>query len=288
MSEAPRQSEQADRNALIRAVEGLGAATGGGIDRLGGIVRFIGGAAYLVRDTVGWILRGFVDREARIGREHVFSQMVRVGIRSIPIIALVQVFIGIILALQMAPTLASYGQIQRVADIVGIAMFRELGPLLSGIVLSGFAGASIAAELGTMVEGEEIKALRATALNPVRFLVVPRFLATVVMLTMLTVIADIVGVFGGFLTSVTILDISPEQYLSYTQLAVTQTDFITGLVKAAVFGVMISMIACHEGLNVKGGAEGVGLATTNTVVKSIVALITADVLFTAVFYAFDL
>jgi len=288
MSDTPKQSGSTDRSALIRVVEGVGATTGGAIDRIGGVVRFIGGATYLFHDTIGWILRGVVDREARVGREHVFAQMVRVGIRSIPIIALVQVFIGIILALQMAPTLADYGQIQRVADIVGIAMFRELGPLLSGIVLSGFAGASIAAELGTMVEGEEIKALRATALNPIRFLVVPRFLATVIMLTMLTVIADIVGAFGGFLTSVTILDISPEQYLSYTQLAVTQTDFVTGLIKAAVFGVMISMIACHEGLNVKGGADGVGLATTNTVVKSIVALITADVLFTAVFYAFGL
>lgn len=288
MSQTPNQREPGDRNALIRAVEGIGTTAGGAIGRFTGVVRFIGGATYLVRDTIGWILRGLVDREARIGRDHVFAQMVRVGVRSIPIIALVQVFIGIILALQMAPTLESYGQIQRVADIVGIAMFRELGPLLSGIVLSGFAGASIAAELGTMVEGEEIKALRATALNPVRFLVVPRFLATVIMLTMLTVIADIVGVFGGFLTSVAILDISPDQYVSYTQLAVTQTDFVTGLIKAAVFGVMISMIACHEGLNVKGGAEGVGLATTNTVVKSIVALITADVLFTAVFYAFGL
>ncbi len=167
-------------------------------------------------------------------------------------------------------------------------MFRELGPLLSGIVLSGFAGASIAAELGTMVEGEEIKALRAHALNPIRFLVVPRFLATVLMLIMLTVIADAVGLFGGFLTGTFILDIDPQQYLSYTRDAVVPRDFITGLAKAGVFGLMISMIACYEGLNVTGGAEGVGRATTSTVVKSIVALITADVLFTAVFYAFGI
>lgn len=248
----------------------------------------MGGATYLIGDTLHWIGRAVFTREARIGRVNLFAQMVRIGIRSIPIITLVQVFIGIILALQMAPTLASYGQIQRVADIVAVAMFRELGPLLSGIVLSGFAGASIAAELGTMVEGEEIKALRAIALNPIWFLVAPRFLATVIMLTMLTVIADVVGVFGGFLTATTILHIAPEQYLSYTQLALTHKDFISGLVKAGVFGVMISMIACYEGLNVSGGAEGVGRATTNTVVKSIVALITADVLFTAVFYAFGI
>ncbi|MCG8404024.1 MAG: ABC transporter permease [Phycisphaerales bacterium] len=288
MSDSSRQRRVSERNPIVRTVESVGEVANQQLHTFSGIVGFIGGIVYLVSDTLLWIARAIFIREVRLGREHLMAQMVRVGIRSIPIIILVQVFIGIILALQMAPTLESYGQIQRVADIVGIAMFRELGPLLSGIVLSGFAGASIAAELGTMVESEEIKALRATALNPIRFLVVPRFLATVTMLTMLTVIADAVGVFGGFLTSTMILDIAPEQYLSYTKAAVTQRDFISGLAKAAVFGVMISMIACYEGLNVKGGAEGVGRATTSTVVKSIVALITADVLFTAVFYAFGI
>lgn len=273
---------------LLRAVEAIGRATLRRFDGLLDIAVFVGEAAYLTWDTLAWTGRSIISPQARLSGEHLFAQMVRVGIRSIPIICLVQVFIGIILALQMAPTLESYGQIQRVADIVGIAMFRELGPLLTGIVLSGFAGASIAAEIGTMVEGEEIKALKAMALNPIRFLVVPRFLATVTMLTMLTVIADVIGVFGGFLTSVLILDIAPVQYLHYTEVAVTQKDFLSGLLKAAVFGVMISIIACREGLGVTGGAAGVGRATTNTVVKSIVALITADVIFTAVLYAFGI
>ncbi len=273
---------------LLRAIEAIGRATLRRLEAMADVVVFIGEAAYLTWDTLTWTGRSLFSRQARLSTEHLFAQMVRVGIQSVPIICLVQVFIGIILALQMAPTLESYGQIQRVADIVGIAMFRELGPLLSGIVLSGFAGASIAAEIGTMVEGEEIKALRAMALNPIRFLVVPRFLATVVMLTMLTVIADVIGVFGGFLTSVLILDIAPVQYLHYTEVAVTQKDFLSGLLKAAVFGIMISIIACREGLGVTGGAAGVGRATTNTVVKSIVALITADVIFTAVLYAFGI
>lgn len=252
------------------------------------VVRFVGGMTLLAGETFAWIWRGIRHRQHRVGGDHVVYQMVRVGLNSIPIIVLVQVFIGVILALQMAPTLKAYGQIERVADIVVIAMFRELGPLLTGVVLSGFAGASIAAELGTMVEGEEIKALKAIALNPIRFLVLPRFLATVVMLTMLSVLADIMGVAGGLFTATTILGIDAELYLTYTKNAVFQRDFITGLVKAAVFGFMISMIACHEGLNVKGGAEGVGRATTQTVVKSIVALISADVIFTAVFYAFGI
>jgi phospholipid/cholesterol/gamma-HCH transport system permease protein len=253
-----------------------------------GFVEFVGSLAILCADTFRWAFRALTQSGVRIGKENLLSQMVRVGVRSIPIVALVQVFIGIILALQMAPTLNNYGQIQRTADIVGIAMFRELGPLLSGIVLSGFAGASIAAELGTMVEGEEIKALRAAALNPIRFLVVPRFLATTIMLTMLTVIADTVGVLGGLLTAVGVLGISADQYINSTQAALTVKDYVSGLAKAPIFGLLISMIACYEGLNVSGGAEGVGRATTNTVVKCIVALISADVVVTILLYAFNI
>ncbi|HVP10162.1 MAG TPA: ABC transporter permease [Phycisphaerae bacterium] len=290
MSESPSQTSPPPPapKPIVRGLELIGEATIRQAGVVSRFLEFLGGATYLIGDTLAWTYRTLVRRKSRFGREHLWAQMVRVGVRSIPIVSLVQVFIGIILALQMAPTLRNYGQIQRVADIVAIAMFRELGPLLSGIVLSGFAGASIAAELGTMVEGEEIKALRACALNPVRFLVMPRFLATVIMLTMLTVIADVVGVLGGLVTSTLVLNIAPESYMSYTRAALTNRDFITGLVKAGVFGVMISMIACYEGLNVTGGAEGVGRATTSTVVKSIVALITADVVFTAVFYAFKL
>jgi phospholipid/cholesterol/gamma-HCH transport system permease protein len=188
----------------------------------------------------------------------------------------------------MAPTLEAYGSLDRVANIVAIAMFRELGPLLSAIVLSGFAGASIAAEIGAMVEAEEIKALRAHALDPVRYLVVPRIWATVVMLTGLAVLADIVGVLGGMLTSWSVLDIRPQLYLENTRLALVYKDFLTGLVKAGVFGLLIALIACYEGLTVQGGAEGVGQGTTRTVVKSIVALIATDCIFTAVFYMFGL
>jgi phospholipid/cholesterol/gamma-HCH transport system permease protein len=231
---------------------------------------------------------GLFTPKVKLGRTALVSQMVRVGVRSLPIIVLVQTFIGIILALQMAPTLKQYGSLERVADIVAIAMFRELGPLLSAVVLSGYAGASIAAEIGAMVESEEIKALRAHALNPIRFLVVPRFLATVIMLVGLTVVADVVGVLGGLLTSWAVLDVRPQLYLENTRLALVYKDFLTGLLKAGVFGMLISMIACYEGLNVRGGAEGVGRGTTNTVVKSIVALIATDCVFTAVFFLFGL
>jgi phospholipid/cholesterol/gamma-HCH transport system permease protein len=220
----------------------------------------------------------------RIRAEALVRQAVRVGVRSIPIVVLVQVFIGIILALNLAPTLELYGSLERVADVVAIAVFRELGPLISAVILSGFAGASIAAELGAMVEGEEIKALRAHALDPVRFLVVPRVVATTVMLVGLTVIADVVGVFGGFLTGTLVLDLAPTTYLDQTRAALSLHDYYTGLFKGGVFGAIIAGLACYEGLNVTGGAEGVGRATTTTVVKSIVCLIGADCIFTAIFY----
>ena len=286
---APSPDESQPRPSLVvRILETIGQTV---IDMGAGaveIIRFIGGLTILVGSTMVWVYRTLIRRQSRFGQANLFAQMVRVGIKSIPIVVIVEVFIGIILALQMAPTLRSYGQIQRIADIVGIAVFRELGPLLSGIVLSGFAGASIAAELGTMVEGEEIKALRSIALNPIRFLVMPRSLATVAMLTVITVIADVVGVFGGLLTSTFVLNISAGQYIAETKYALVPKDFISGLVKAPVFGLLISMIACYEGLHVTGGAEGVGRATTNTVVKCIVALITADVIATSLLYAFGI
>lgn len=273
---------------LVSLVEAVGQATYGFLDGIVGFVRFIGGLGDLAADSFSWTFRGIFSRKVKFGRPALLFQMVRVGVRSIPIIILVQTFIGIILALQIAPTMESYGQLERVADVVALAVFRELGPLISAIVLSGFAGASIAAEIGAMVEAEEIKALRAHALNPVRFLVVPRYLATVVMLTGLAVLADVVGVIGGLGTGIYILGIRAGVYIDFTQQALTCKDFYTGLIKAAVFGFLISMIACYEGLNVKGGAEGVGQATTSTVVKSIVALIAADCLFTTMFYLFKL
>jgi phospholipid/cholesterol/gamma-HCH transport system permease protein len=171
-----------------------------------------------------------------------------------------------------------------VADVVAIAVFRELGPLITAVILSGFAGASIAAELGAMVEGEEIKALRAHALDPIRFLVVPRVVATTVMMVGLTVIADVVGVLGGFATGVFVLDVNPLTYIDLTRAALSMSDYLTGLFKGSVFGAIIAGLACFEGLNVKGGAEGVGRATTITVVKCIVFVIAADCIFVSVFY----
>ena len=248
------------------------------------LIKFIGGIVILFGELIHWIIMAIVKPGVKFRQSALIGQMVRVGVKSIGIITLVQVFIGIILVLQMSPTLADYGQLDKVANVIGVAVFRELGPLITAVVLSGFAGASIAAELGAMVEAEEVKALKAHALNPINFLVVPRVLATVFMMICLTVISDVVGVIGGFMTSVFILGIDAQLYLQNTQASLMMKDFITGLVKAGVFGLLISLIACFLGLRVTGGAEGVGRATTQTVVFSIVALIATDCLFTAFFY----
>jgi len=269
---------------LARPFVLIGRGVYAGLDGLEGGARFLGGLTVLLGQTLWWTLAATYRRDVKFRRESVFAQMVRVGYRSIPIIVLVQVFIGIILALQMAPTLKDYGQLDKVANIIAVAVFRELGPLITAVVLSGFAGASIAAEIGAMVEAEEVKALRAHALNPINFLVVPRFVATVFMLVCLAVISDVVGIIGGAGTSILMLGIDPHVYLQNTQDALVVRDFITGLVKAGVFGLLISLIACLKGLRVSGGAVGVGRATTDTVVLSIVSLIGTDCLFTAAFY----
>jgi phospholipid/cholesterol/gamma-HCH transport system permease protein len=247
--------------------------------------RFIGELSYLIGDAAVNLPRSLFNKQGRkLGWSNLWAQMNRVGVRSIPIVFLVLFCIGAILALQMAPILRTYGATQRVADIIAIAVGRELGPLVSAVVLTGFAGASIAAELGTMVVSEEIEALNAQAINPIRFLVVPRVLATTIMMICVGVVGDLAGGLGGLTTSYICFGISPALYTQHSFDALKLQDFITGLAKAGVFGLLISALACRLGLSVTGGAQGVGAATTRTVVLTIVALITVDLVFTTIFY----
>jgi phospholipid/cholesterol/gamma-HCH transport system permease protein len=264
--------------AMTRPITNLGA-------RVIGLLEFVGGMGYLWGDTLLAMPRALTEKRGRrLGWTNLWAQMVRVGVRSIPIVSLVVFCIGAILALQMAPILRDYGAVDRVADIIGVAMFRELGPLVSAIVLTGFAGASIAAEVGTMVVSEEVEALEAHAIHPIRFLVVPRVIATTLMMVCLAVIGDLMGSLGGMLVGRAFLDVPLIQYQNHTFAAIKMKDFTTGLIKAGVFGAVISSLACYLGLGVRGGAQGVGVATTRTVVLTIVALISIDLMFTAAFY----
>ncbi|MGI9014446.1 MAG: MlaE family ABC transporter permease [Phycisphaerales bacterium] len=248
----------------------------------------LGGLAYLLGDVLRWVWRALTQKRVRFGRSAIVTQVVRVGCQSVGIVMLVSACIGFILALQMHDPLAQFGQTDKIAMIVGVAVFRELGPLIAAIVLTGFAGASIAAEIGTMVVGEEIEALEAHALNPIRFLVVPRVLATTMSLVLLTVLGDVTSVTAGGVMAVVFLSVPYELYKANTLMALTSTDFLTGLCKAGVFGMMLGGIACYNGLRVSGGAAGVGKATTDTVVQTVVLVIVADLIFTALFFMVDL
>lgn len=257
-------------------------------ERMLGLLGHIGDLILLFGSALNWFSKGFVNRKARQGSSALTLQIVRVGVRSIFIVSLVSGCVGLILALQLAPPLDGFGQRDLVANIVGVAVLRELGPLIGAIVLTGFAGASIAAEIGTMVVSEEVEALEAHALNPIRFLVVPRVFATIVSMTALGVIASLVSILASLGVSVIVLDIPISTYIDNTLNQAKLVDFLTGTMKATVFGALIGVIACGNGLKVTGGAAGVGNATTSTVVQSVVAIVIADLVFTAIFYALKL
>lgn len=255
---------------------------------LGRPVLHIGHMVLLLIETCGWIARSPVERSARIGLPSVIFQIVRVGVRSMFIVSLVSGAVGLILSLQLAPPLDGFGQRQELSRIIGVAVLRELGPLIGAIVLTGFAGAAIAAELGTMAVNEEIEALEAHAIDPVRFLVAPRVLGAAISMTVLGVLSDVVAIAASLGISLLMLDIPTNVYMNRMLDQVSFTDFWTGLIKAAIFGLLIGLIACGNGLATTNGARGVGDATTRTVVECVVAIVIADLVFTAIFYALEL
>ncbi|MGJ8637421.1 MAG: MlaE family ABC transporter permease [Phycisphaerales bacterium] len=256
--------------------------------RVLGIVSHTGEVFTLLLTSIRWVYRGLTQKRYRLGRSAIISQVVRIGVRSIFIVVIVSGAVGLILALQLAPPLDEFGSKDKVANIIAVAVLRELGPLIGAIVLTGFAGASIAAEIGTMVVSEEIEALEAHALNPIRFLVVPRVIASTVSMTTLGVMSSFAAIIASMGIAVTVLDIPYETYMDNMLAQAKMVDFWTGVAKGGVFGALIGIIACTNGLRVSGGAAGVGRATTYTVVECIVAIVVADLVFTAIFFALEL
>ena len=267
----PNDKKPSDPIAPLRAFEAWG-------ELWINIFEFLGGVVGLLIDVFNWVRLSIFSNHVRFGRAATVNQIVRIGVRSIAIVCLVCGCIGLILALQMATPLSEFGQTDKIANIVGVAVLRELGPLISAIVLTGFAGAAIAAELGTMVVGEEIEALEAQALNPIRFLAVPRVLATILSLVLLTIFGDVIAIATACFVSVEILDVPYELYKTNTLAQVSLADFTTGLLKASIFGMILSAIACYNGFKVSGGAAGVGKATTDTVVQTIVTIVITDMI----------
>jgi phospholipid/cholesterol/gamma-HCH transport system permease protein len=214
--------------------------------------------------------------------------MERTGADAVPIVILINFLVGFVMAFQGAGQLRQFGANLFVADLVGLSVARELGPLMTAIIVCGRSGAAFAAELGTMKVSEEIDALRTMGFGPIRYLVLPRTLAVMLVLPMLTLLADLVGIGGGLLVGVLSLDLSVSAYLSETQKALTVWDIFSGVLKSVVFALAISLISCQQGFATTGGAEGVGRRTTSSVVAILFALILIDAGFTVFFYFFQL
>jgi phospholipid/cholesterol/gamma-HCH transport system permease protein len=231
-----------------------------------------------------WFLIAPFKKRVFVKSDALVYQMVEIGVNSFPIVALVSFFLGLVLAMQTAYQLKQVGAEMYVGSLIGVSMTREIGPLITAIVAAARVGASITAELGTMKVSEEIEALETMGLNPVRFLILPRLMAILIMLPCLTIFSDIVGIIGGYVIGVFSVGIEPSLYISKMVNAMALKDIATGLIKSVSFAFIICLIACYQGFIVKGGAEGVGRSTTSSVVISIISVIAADVFFTALFY----
>ena len=226
--------------------------------------------------------------KARFRRIDLLSIIQKSGPEALPIVALISFLVGLILAFVGSIQLAKYGSEIFVADLVGIAMVREMGAMMVGIVMSGRTGASFAAELGAMKVNEEISAFRTFGISPIEFLVMPRIIALVCMFPLLTIFADVIGMLGGLVIGVGMFDLSYEQYSNRTFLALNLTQMATGVGKSIIYGIIVACIGCRMGLSCENSSSGVGRATTSSVVQSITWIIVADAVFAVIFTIFDI
>lgn len=250
--------------------------------------------------AVGQIFLGFLEYVGRlavfstIALSHCFRppfhfrligrQMIEIGYFSLPVVGLTAIFTGMVLALQSHTGFARFSAEGAVATVVVISITRELGPVLAGLMVAGRIGAAMAAEIGTMRVTEQIDALTTLSTNPFKYLVAPRLLAGILMLPCLVLVADIIGVFGGFVVGAYKLGYNPATYLRSTWEYLEPLDVISGLVKAGVFGFIIALMGCYNGYHSKGGAQGVGQATTNAVVSASILILIFNYVLTALFF----
>jgi phospholipid/cholesterol/gamma-HCH transport system permease protein len=240
------------------------------------LARLAGGSARAI------FIEPFRGRKLNFGRA--VHQAMAVGVEALPIVSLISFFIGTILALQGAYELRKFGALHLVASAVAISMTRELGPLMTAVVVIGRSGSAFAAEIGTMKVNEEIDALETMALEPIHFLVAPKFLAMILMMPCLTIWADFMGIAGGGAFGVTSGGFTWGSYFQATLDALVMRDIVTGLIKSVMFGLVITSVGCQEGFSTGLGSEQVGRSTTSAVVKSIFLVVVVDLVFTAIFY----
>jgi phospholipid/cholesterol/gamma-HCH transport system permease protein len=250
--------------------------------------------------AIGRVLLGFL---ATTGRLSVFAataishavrppyffrligqQMLEIGYYSLPVVGLTAIFTGMVLALQSYTGFSRFNAESAIATVVVLSVTRELGPVLAGLMVAGRIGAAIAAEIGTMRVTEQIDALSSLSTNPYKYLIAPRLIAGMMMMPLLVLVADIIGVFGGYLIGVYRLDFNPANYLKLTWDFLETMDVVSGLVKAAVFGFLITLMGCYHGFHSRGGAQGVGAATTNAVVSSSILILASNYVITALFF----
>lgn len=216
----------------------------------------------------------------------ILIQMELIGVGSLPVCALTGFFTGAVLTLQSAKTLTTFGAVGFTGQLVAISLVRELGPVLASLMVAGRVGSGIASELGSMVVTEQVNAMRALGTDPIKKLVVPRFLATLSMLPVITIVTDAMGILGGLFTSVFVLRISANLYLSRAWDALSYMDLFGGLLKPLVFGATIAIVSCHAGLRTYGGTQGVGRSTTQAVVSSSILIIIFNLFLTRIILAY--
>jgi len=248
---------------LVRAIEFLGKSIKGPLEETGKIILFFYSAIKLL------LRRPFEIK-------NIFKQMLEIGVNSLPVVLITALFTGMVLALQSYTGFKRFGAEGLVASVVALSMARELGPVLTALIVTGRAGASMAAELGTMRVTEQIDALETLATNPIKYLVVPRFISGLIMLPSLTVISVIIGIMGGYFVTVVLMGTSETTYLNTTWKYLEMQDLYNGIIKSCFFGAALTLISCYKGFFAKGGAEGVGKATTGAVVVSFMTILISD------------
>ncbi len=243
----------------------------------------MGGLILIVSESVFWTISS-IWRSRGHRKGAIIAQALAIGVGALPVISVISFLIGIVLALQSAEQLRQFGANIFVADLVVISMAREMGPLMTAILLAGRSGASIAAEISSMTVNEETDALVTMGIKPIRYIVVPKIIGIVMTAPLLSLLATLIGIFGGFLVAIQALDLTPQSFLLEAQSALYLKDIVTGLVKSVVFAWLIVILAAFFGFRVTGGPEGVGRATTKAVVASIFAVIVADAALGLLFY----
>ncbi len=242
------------------------------------MIEAFGKVSLLLFSTLAWMVRP----PYRI--HEIFKQMEFVGVNSLPVVLITGAFTGMVLAIQTYYGFRMFGGESLVGATVALSMARELGPAITALMVTGRAGSAMAAEIGTMRVTEQIDALYTMSVNPVQYLIMPRVIAGIVMLPMLTIVSDFIGIVGGYFVGVGLLNINSGIFIARIVEFVDLSDIINGLIKASVFGLILSLVGCYKGFNTSGGAAGVGRATTQAVVVSSVSILISDYFLTAVMF----